>query len=270
MTDTMVDGAPARGPGSTVTMPLPDTASRLPVPSSRLSERLADCLGGTHPARAAAVTAGAGFGVLLALTLLAGWFVRDVLGGGVVGDWDAEVADWFAARRGPTLNTVSYIGSHVAGIWEVPVGMAIAIGVLFALPRTWWASFLLIGILVEGAIYSSTTFLFARERPAVPRLEDLIRSDSFPSGHSAAAVVMYGGFALVVAAATRNRGWRALAWTAAIVVPPFVAFSRIYRGMHYVTDAVVGLCIGVACLAIALTAVRVGSTVAVRRRAATR
>ncbi len=262
--------APARAGDPTVPRHVPGTASGIPTPASGLAARLASRLAGWHPALAAAVVGVAGFVPLFLLSLLGGVLVRDVLSGSVVGDWDSEISRWFADRRTPALNTASYIGSQLAGIWEVPVGMAIAVGALFLLRHWRWGGVLLIGITLEGALYASITYVFSRERPAVPRLEDLIHNDSFPSGHTAAAMVMYGGIALVVAAATRKRAWRALAWSAAVLVPPFVAWSRIYRGMHFMTDTFVGVLIGLGCLVVAMFATHVGGLVAERRGASRR
>ena len=44
----------------------------------------------------------------------------------------------------------------------------------------------------EGGVYLTATYFVSRNRPAVPRLEDLIVADSYPSGHTAAAMALYG------------------------------------------------------------------------------
>jgi membrane-associated phospholipid phosphatase len=92
--------------------------------------------------------------------------------------------------------------------------------------------------------------------------EDLPRNMSYPSGHTAAALVLYGSIAITVWNATRNRLARALALVAAIVFPAIVAISRMYRGMHNPTDTMAGYAIGVGCLVVAIFAVRVGGVVA--------
>ncbi|USY23242.1 phosphatase PAP2 family protein [Nocardiopsis exhalans] len=61
-----------------------------------------------------------------------------------------------------------------------------------------------------------------------------------PSGHSQAAVVTYGYLAA-------KSGRRSLLW-AAVAVIALVAFSRIYLGVHYFSDVVVGLLVGGAIL----------------------
>jgi membrane-associated phospholipid phosphatase len=49
---------------------------------------------------------------------------------------------------------------------------------------------------------------------------------------------------------TRNRIPRAIALTAAIILPPIVGASRLYRGMHHLSDVVAGAIIGIASLAL--------------------
>jgi membrane-associated phospholipid phosphatase len=65
-------------------------------------------------------------------------------------------------------------------------------------------------------------------------------SFGMPSGHSQAAVVTYGYLAA-------KSGRRSLLW-AAVAVIALVAFSRVYLGVHFLSDVVVGLLLGGAVL----------------------
>jgi undecaprenyl-diphosphatase len=60
---------------------------------------------------------------------------------------------------------------------------------------------------------------------------------------------------------------RIVAWVLAALVSLTVAFARTYRGMHHVTDVVVGALLGVGALAASAFAVRVVIAVGERRRA---
>jgi len=87
-----------------------------------------------------------------------------------------------------------------------------------------------------------------RERPDVPRLEKLPVDASYPSGHTAASIAVYGGIALLLASRIRNRAARIAIWAVAVLIPVYVAFSRMYRGMHHPIDIAGGVVIGVAAL----------------------
>ena len=103
---------------------------------------------------------------------------------------------------------------------------------------------------------------FARTRPesADPMLA--ASSWSFPSGHAMGTFILCGIACYLVL--RENRSWR----TAAVVVAVaaswclLMAFSRLYLGVHYVSDVVAGLSAGVAWVAVCVSALEV-----LRRRA---
>jgi undecaprenyl-diphosphatase len=72
----------------------------------------------------------------------------------------------------------------------------------------------------------------------VPPLdEELPPTSSFPSGHTAASVALYGGIALLVVGATRA-WWRWLVVATAVALVVAVAAARLYRGAHHPSDLV--------------------------------
>jgi membrane-associated phospholipid phosphatase len=79
---------------------------------------------------------------------------------------------------------------------------------------------------------------------------------------------LYAGLAIIVGTLTRSFVPRALAWLLAVVLPIFVALSRLYRGMHHPTDVIGSCVLGVGALAFALLAARAAGTVQARREAA--
>ena len=64
----------------------------------------------------------------------------------------------------------------------------------------------------------------------------------FPSGHAVAAVVVYGGLAVLIGT---RRGY-----VMAIVLCAVIPLSRIALGVHYLVDIVVGVAVGIAYLAV--------------------
>ena len=88
----------------------------------------------------------------------------------------------------------------------------------------------------------------------------------FVSGHTAAALAVYGGLVLLLTSAFRNSAFRALAWTFALAMVTFVATSRMYRGMHHPLDIAGGIVLGVGALIVVVFACRTAGAAAEARR----
>ena len=87
---------------------------------------------------------------------------------------------------------------------------------------------------------------------------------SFPSGHTAASVAVYAGLVLLLTSRIRHRTARVVAWALAVLLPAFVAMSRMYRGMHHPLDVAGGLVVGVAAILVLLFACRAAGVAAKR------
>jgi undecaprenyl-diphosphatase len=167
--------------------------------------------------------------------------------GGVAAD-DESFERFLAGHRSPGLTHASLIGSIMAGgvVLPIVVGAAALIG---AVVRHWrLAAFLAFALAVESGSYRATTLVVHRHRPDVPRLEQLPVNASYPSGHTAASIAVYWGIALVLSSRTSSARARVLIWAVAALIPPFVAFSRMYRGMHHPLDVAGGAIVGIAAL----------------------
>jgi membrane-associated phospholipid phosphatase len=220
-----------------------------------------------HALVATALVAILGYLILVACALALGALVTNLVVGHSLGHGDADVARWFADRRTPTWTDLSLVGSYLAETVTVLAVSGIAVVVLAW--HRWWpqCALLVVTMLVEAGVYLVATYFVSRNRPAVPRLEDLIYSDSFPSGHTAAAVALYGSLAIIVGSLTRKTMWRGLFFSLAVVAPILVAASRLYRGMHNATDVLCAALLGAGCIVVGYLAVRAGMTVARERRA---
>jgi membrane-associated phospholipid phosphatase len=194
-------------------------------------------------------------GILLAvaaiagLSILAGLLVTRVAlhVHGIAHDDEAFVR-FLARHRSTDLTDASLVGSIMAGGVVLPIVAGVS-ALAAAVLRHWrLAGFLLFALGVESASYRVTTLAIHRHRPAVHRLEHLPVNASYPSGHTAASIAVYGGLALLVTSRLANRSARIAVWTVAILIPVFVAMSRMYRGMHHPLDVAGGVVVGIAAL----------------------
>jgi membrane-associated phospholipid phosphatase len=207
------------------------------------------------PVYQAARTLIVGYVVLTCVMLTIGLLLTHAFVG-TIGHWDGEVNRWFVTRRNGFGNTVSSIASFMVDTFPV-IGFALcAVVVLVWRRHRRTALVIVFGLLLEITVFLSVTFLVDRPRPGVPHLGSLPATSSFPSGHTAAAVVLYGGLALAIRSFTERRALRVAAWTVAVVVVLTVGVSRVYRGMHHPSDVIVGAAFGATCLYLAVRAAR--------------
>lgn len=173
--------------------------------------------------------------------------------------FDDRVARWLGRHRSNGWDDLTWVGSIVADAY-VKIPATLVSCALFAfLWRRWTEPALLAGALVlEVSIFSLASFVVDRPRPPIAHLDPVPATGAFPSGHSAAAVAFYGAIAIIVCWHTRRAVWRGMAVATAFVVPLAVGASRMYRGMHHLTDVVVGLVIGAVSLWVTWRVVRSG------------
>lgn len=240
-----------------------DRAPRRSVPPvleprpNGLADRFSQRFGPTNPVRVFIVALLAGYAFLVTFMVFLGLFLIHVLLpiGGLL-EADQDFSQWLADNRSPTQEDISWVGSTLSGGHVIPAVIGISL-VTFLIMRRWLlAAFILFVVAVESATYRMTTLIVERERPDVERLEGLPVDASYPSGHTAAAVAMYGGILLLVASRLDNAVVRVLAVVLGVAIPLFAGWSRAYRGMHHFSDVVAGLLMGLGALAILVFAAR--------------
>jgi undecaprenyl-diphosphatase len=224
-----------------------------------------DRLHACPPLLAALIVALIGWVVVAATIVGLGVLLVEVLLPGDLGSWDYDVVRTFVDARAAPLTDASWVGSGLAET-VIVVSAGLALTAFLLVKRAWPAVGLVVSSLVlEITTYFVVTTVVHRQRPFVEQLEQRRQGASFPSGHTAASVVLYSLIAIVVTMYVTNAVTRRIAWAAVVVVPIVVALSRIYRGMHHPTDALAGALMGAGCVMVALLAVRTARVVAERR-----
>jgi membrane-associated phospholipid phosphatase len=233
-----------------------------------LPDRFATALDGRHPALVFFLAALAGFLVLATASILLAWFVVHVLvsnGGLGLEGTDESFNDTLAENRTGTLTTLAEIGSQVGGAPVLPILVGI-VALACAYFRHWLiAAFAVFVLAIESATYRVTSIAVPRDRPSVQRLEQLEPDASYPSGHTAASIAVYAGLVLLLTTRFTSSLKKALAWTAVILIVTFVAFSRMYEGMHHPLDVAGGVLVGIGAILVLLFACRAAGAAAERR-----
>ena len=159
--------------------------------------------------------------------------------------WAFTVVSWFGTRGALAIATVA-----VAVVLLLRQQMLLAFG---------WVTAQAGGGLLNRVLKE----IFERTRPEFADPMLAASSWSFPSGHAMGTFILCGvGCYLLLRG---NRSWMtaAVAVTVAASWCVVMAFSRLYLGVHYASDVVAGLVVGVAWVAVCVSALEV-----LRRRTA--
>jgi membrane-associated phospholipid phosphatase len=177
-----------------------------------------------------------GIGAILLAALAFGAIAGDVVSGATITHLDVRIAHWFHARATPGLTGAMLVLTHVNGLVGTSV-MAALLAAWFALrkARDWM---LLTLVAVPGGMLLNVALKtwFQRARPSFDDPLLTLATYSFPSGHTAAATVFYGLAAYYVWRHASGPAVRVLAAGAAFILVALVALSRMYLGVHYLSD----------------------------------
>ncbi|MDP9201075.1 MAG: phosphatase PAP2 family protein [Gemmatimonadota bacterium] len=158
--------------------------------------------------------------------------------------FDESVIRWMGAHHSPGLDTVM-LEVTALGTGTV-VMMVVAVAALFlVLTQHKYSALLLLVSTFGGIVLNGVLKLgFDRPRPSIFVPEVHTVSSSFPSGHAMSAAIVYATVAYLAARLHQRKWARWLVMTAALVLIALISFSRMYLGVHYPSDVIAGVAIG--------------------------
>jgi undecaprenyl-diphosphatase len=153
--------------------------------------------------------------------------------------WLVTALHDFAADRPPVLAFFTHVTNLGAGR---PLWVVATIAVLLLVWRRRWFRVLVwtAGLLVATEVAPFLKGEFRRARPPFIDWQDF----SFPSGHAFGSAATYGMLALAVLVAFHPYRWRWLIAGALWVWVGLVALSRPIIGVHYPSDVLAGMSLG--------------------------
>lgn len=183
--------------------------------------------------------------IVLPLMILATWGAGALITRSRIDQWDKDFERRLADNRIGWINTATKWGTWLAETIPVIVILLLAVVIARRVTGAWRAPlFMVLAVGGEKLIYLLSSLLVGRDRPPVSTLDDTYATSSFPSGHVASAITLYGAIAIVIGVWRGRRALIALLSLTAVIAAT-VAFCRMYRGFHYPSDVVVGALIGV-------------------------
>ena len=191
-------------------------------------------------------------GPALALLFAALWafgdLTEDVTEGDPIVHFDHQVADWLHDHRSHALTSLLRVVTALGSAW-VLIPLAV-VAVVFLLVRHLPRDAALVALAVVGAEVLTIGLKagIGRERPFFANPLARETSPSFPSGHATVSLAVYGALAYV---ALRHLGNTVAGWVAlggAVVLVVSIGFSRLYLGVHFLSDVLAGFSAGLAWL----------------------
>jgi membrane-associated phospholipid phosphatase len=163
---------------------------------------------------------------------------------------DQQLADWLHGRATDPLTdlfeAITFLGNFVT-LLAVTV---VAVAVLWRRPERTDALFVALAFVGAQVLSNGMKLGFRRERPFFPDPLTTESTFSFPSGHALVSLAVYGAIALVLARRMSTNGRRALLLGGTAVLVLAIGFSRLYLGVHFLSDVLGGFAAGVAWLSL--------------------
>ncbi|NUT40198.1 MAG: phosphatase PAP2 family protein [Thermoactinospora sp.] len=159
----------------------------------------------------------------------------------------AEAMNSYGLAR-PLRTQLINVWSEVFGPWPWRIAvLALAAWVAYRGARR-LAVWAVVTITVGGLLNLALKALTDRARPVFPDPLALAPGESFPSGHAMTAT-MGAGIVVLMLLPVMTRKMRIWAWVIAGFLALSVAYTRVALGVHWVSDAVGGVLLGIAVIA---------------------
>ncbi len=169
----------------------------------------------------------------------------EVINSGAMVNFDITVAHFLGSYQSEVLTVfflwITEFGSAVLII----LGTLVAGGILTLRHRPGYLLPLLVTLLgTQWSVYLMK-ILVQRDRPEFTMINYIENTFSFPSGHAALAVALYGFIAYVLLRMTPAWHGRIIIifWTTLLILS--IGLSRLYLGVHFLSDVLGGYIVGV-------------------------
>lgn len=195
----------------------------------------------------------AAFGIFLligaAIAIGGTWGFAELAGhvsGGGTQAFDDAVLQWLGQHRTKPLDAFM-LDVTALGTSSV-VAMVVGVAALFLWLNKHKHSAILLLVSTFGGVLLNNLlkFGFSRPRPDIIPWATTATFYSFPSGHAMSATVVYSTVAYLAGRLQRTHRARLAVAVVATLVVFIICLSRLYLGVHYPSDVIAGIIIGLA------------------------
>ena len=154
------------------------------------------------------------------------------------------------AIRGDLPETLTLLFRAITHLIDIPVIISWVLIVAFIFYRKQWKmeSYLMLGNLaLAGILIVTFKNIYQRPRPEILHLVEE-KGFSFPSGHSLAVTIMVGTLIVILSQRIKDQLWKRIVQILLGLYLVSVLISRVYLGVHYPSDVLASLCVGLGVL----------------------
>ncbi len=160
--------------------------------------------------------------------------------------FDEAVLRWMGQNQTEWLERLM-IEVTMLGTWIVVLSIVGIAGLFLWLTQHRYSALLLLVATAGGIGLNSILKIgFARPRPQVFEWGTHVSTSSFPSGHAMSSAVVFITVAYLAARLQKTHKARVATLAVAAFVVASICFSRMYLGVHYPSDVIAGVIIGLA------------------------
>jgi membrane-associated phospholipid phosphatase len=162
---------------------------------------------------------------------------------------DERLAVWLHGRATEPLTDVFRAITRLGNFITLFAVTLVAVVIFWRRRERIDAAFVALAALGAQVLSTGMKLGFRRDRPFFPDPLATESTFSFPSGHALVSLAVYGSIALVLARRLTSRIQRALLLGATALLVIAIGFSRLYLGVHFLSDVLAGYAAGAAWLA---------------------
>ena len=154
------------------------------------------------------------------------------------------------AIRGDLPASLTVLFRTITHLIDIPVIITWVLIVAFIFYRKQWKleSYLMLGNLaLAGILIVTFKNIYQRPRPEILHLVEE-KGFSFPSGHSLAVTIMVGTLIVILSQRIKDQLWKRIVQILLGLYLVSVLISRVYLGVHYPSDVLASLCVGLGVL----------------------